>query len=51
MLGRLVTTAALVLLALPLAAVLGRLTARRRSDGYSRYYLRKTTHLACWSCC
>jgi small-conductance mechanosensitive channel len=42
-LGRLVTTAALVLLAVPLAALLGRLAARRGSDGYSRYYLRKVT--------
>ncbi len=42
-LGRLVTTAALILLAVPLAALLGRLAARRGSDGYSRYYLRKAT--------
>ncbi len=37
------TTAVLVLLAVPLAALLGRLAARRGSDGYSRYYLRKAT--------
>ncbi len=41
MLGRLVTTAVLLAVALPLAALLGRLVARRAEDAYSRYYLRK----------
>ena len=40
-LGRSVTTAVLVALAVPLGAVLGRLVARRGSDAYGRYYLRK----------
>ena len=40
-LGRLVTTAALLAVALPVAALLARLVARRADDAYSRYYLRK----------
>ena len=42
-LGRLVTTVVLVAAALPVAALLGRLAARRGRDAYSRYYLRKGT--------
>lgn len=42
-LGRLVTTVVLVAAVLPVAALLGRLVARRGDDAYSRYYLRKGT--------
>ena len=45
-LGRSVTTAVLVALAVPLGAVLGRLVARRGSDAYGRYYLRKAARYA-----
>jgi small-conductance mechanosensitive channel len=41
--GRLVTSAALVALAITIATVLGRLLARRADDPYTRYYVRKVT--------
>jgi small-conductance mechanosensitive channel len=41
-LGRLVTTAALVLVAV--AVVFGRLSAMKVRDSYNRYYVRKATH-------
>lgn len=43
-LGRLVTTAALVVLAFLVAAVTGWLVSRRADDPYTRYYLRKAIH-------
>ncbi len=43
-LGRLVTTAALVVLAFLVAAVAGWLVSRRTDDPYTRYYLRKAIH-------
>jgi small-conductance mechanosensitive channel len=45
-LGRLVSTAVLAVAAMPVAAVLGRVAARRGSDPYARYYLRKTARYA-----
>lgn len=42
--GRLVTTAALLVASLVLAAVAGRLVTWRAGDPYSRYYLRKAVH-------
>lgn len=45
-LGRLVTTIVLVAVAVPVAALTGRLAARRGDDGYSRYYLRKAARYA-----
>jgi small-conductance mechanosensitive channel len=43
-LGRLVTTAVFVAVAVLVAAVGGRLAGWRVSDGYTRYYARKITH-------
>lgn len=45
-LGRLVTTAVVLAVALPVAALLGRLAARRGGDPYARYYLRKSARYA-----
>lgn len=42
--GRLVTTAALLVACVVLAAVAGRLATWRAGDPYSRYYLRKAVH-------
>lgn len=43
-LGRLVTTAVLVVVAVLVALVAGRLAGRRVDDPYSRYYVRKVIH-------
>lgn len=45
-LGRLVSTAVLLAVAVPLGAVLGRVVARRGGDPYARYYLRKAARYA-----
>lgn len=44
-LGRLVTTVALIVVALLLGSLLGRLVAWRVKDAYNRYYLRKAIHV------
>ena len=43
-LGRLVTTAVLVVVAVLIALVAGRLAGRRVDDAYNRYYVRKVIH-------
>lgn len=48
-LGRLVTTAVVLAVALPVAALLGRLAARRGGDPYARYYLRSRPATPSWS--
>ncbi|UWZ58593.1 mechanosensitive ion channel [Dactylosporangium aurantiacum] len=42
--GRLVTTVVMIVLAVPVAVVAGRLVSRRSGDPYNRYYLRKAVH-------
>lgn len=44
--GRLVTTAAVVLVVFVVAALAGRLVGRGAEDPYTRYYLRKAVHAA-----